>query len=359
MDLNGKMSYQSDVVTVSLSDAPFPVSFPEVPHDQYGLNLDIRQTLFDGGISRQKRQYEQAKTAADLQQVEADLYGLKSRVNHYFFAILVQQENLRNLGIQMETLASRLETVKTAVTEGILLETDLMVMEVEMLRIKQSMVDAETRKKSFLDALNLLCGTRYPEGTALALPEFTEYSREAENRPEQKLFELKDASLEAGKQLVSRKRMPVIYAFGQTGYGKPGYNMLSGEWDFYYMVGAGLKWNIWDWNSTGREKEAIFHQQQMLRNQRETFDREIESMLVVEQANIERYRKSMALEEQVLELRSGISRNAATQLSNGTITATDYVTELNKESLARISLATQGILLCQSVANYLTIQGNL
>ena len=359
MDLNGKLSYQSDVVTVALTDATIPVSFPEVPHDQYGLNLDIRQTLFDGGMSRQKRRYEQARTAADLQEVEVDLYGLKSRVNQYYFAILVLQENLRNLEIHMETLTARLETVKTAVEEGILLETELRVIEVEMLRIQQSVIDAGTRKKSFLDALNLLCGTSYPEVTVLILPGPAEYSREKVNRPEQRLFELKDASLEAGKQLISSKRMPVVYAFGQTGYGKPGYNMLSGEWDFYYMLGAGLTWNIWDWNSTGRDKEVIVRQQQMLQNQREAFDREIESLMVMEEAKIERYRESMVLEEQVLEMRTEISRNAATQLANGTITATDYITELNKESLARISLATQGILLCQSITNYLTIQGNL
>ena len=45
--------------------------------------------------------------------------------------------------------------------------------------------------------------------------------------------------MEAGKELVGKRRMPVLYAFGQTGYGKPGYNMLSDEWDFYYLVGAG------------------------------------------------------------------------------------------------------------------------
>ena len=49
----------------------------------------------------------------------------------------------------------------------------------------------------------------------------------------------------------------------------------------------------------------------------------------------------MELEEQVLELQEEISENAATKLSNGTITATDYITELNKESLARNNLATQ------------------
>ena len=153
--------------------------------------------------------------------------------------------------------------------------------------------------------------------------------------------------------------MPVLYAYGQTGYGKPGYNMMSEEWDFYYMVGAGLRWNIWDWNNSKRDRQVIQQQQHMLQNQRASFDKEIESQKVQEETRMEQYRKSMELEAQVLELQEEISEHAAIKLSNGTITATDYITELNKESMARINLATHQVQLMQSIANYLTIQGNL
>ena len=40
-----RLSYQSDVVTVAIAEPTLPVEFPEVPHDQYGLNLDISQTF--------------------------------------------------------------------------------------------------------------------------------------------------------------------------------------------------------------------------------------------------------------------------------------------------------------------------
>ena len=359
LEMNGKVSYQSDVVTVVLTDPAIPAEFPEVPHDQYGLNVDIKQTLYDGGITKQKKHYEQAQMAANLQQVEVDLYGLKNRVNQFYFAILVLQENRKNLGIHMDNLVTRQESMKTAIEHGILLDAELKVIEVEILRVRQSVVEVESRKQSYINALNVLCGSSFREGVQLEEPEFEKYTAEQVNRPEYRLFELKDASMEAGKALVGKKRMPVLYAFGQTGYGKPGYNLMSGDWDFYYMVGAGLKWNIWDWNSSNREKQVIANQQQMLHNQRATFDKEIESLRVQEEAKIEQYRKTMELEEQVLELQKEISEHAATKLSNGTITATDYIMELNKESLARITLATQRIQLRQSITNVLTIQGNL
>ena len=134
---------------------------------------------------------------------------------------------------------------------------------------------------------------------------------------------------------------------------------MSETWDFYYMVGAGLKWNIWDWNTTGQEKLVIENQQMILKNQRASFTKEVSSQLVQEEARIEQYGKSMELEKQVLDLQGKISKNAASRLSNGTITTTDYISELNKESLSRNKLATLHIRLTQSVTNYLTIQGNL
>jgi outer membrane protein TolC len=359
LDLNGKISYQSDVVTVALTDPSIPVQFPAVPHDQYGLNLDVRQNLYDGGMTRQMKQLEESRTAADLQQVEVDLYGLKGRVNQYYFAILELQSNRKNLDIHMDILLSRQESVRSAIDNGALLETDMKVIDLEVLKIKQAILEAESRRQALFNALNVLCGASFEKNVVLVLPQLDGYPMEYLNRPEFKLFELKEASLEAGKALTARRRMPVLYAFGQTGYGKPGYNLMSETWDFYYMVGAGLKWNIWDWNTTGQEKQVIENQQMMLRNQRATFDKEISSSLVQEEARMEQYRKSMELEEQVLRLQGEISKNAAIRLSNGTITATDYITELNKESLARNNLATHRIRLTQSITNYLTIQGNL
>jgi outer membrane protein TolC len=359
LDLNGKLSYQSDVVTVALTDPTIPVSFPEVPHDQYGVNIDITQNIFDGGISHSRKVYEESMMEADLQQVEVDLYGLKGKVNQFYFAILVLQENRQNLEIQLENLEARHGVVEIAVTNGTLQETDLHVIEVEELKVKQSLIEVESRRQSFMDALRILCGEEINDDTKLEIPQFEGVEAPGWNRPEFRLFDLKQAAMESGKELAGKKRMPVLYAFGQTGYGKPGYNMLSEKWDYYYMVGAGIRWKIWDWSNSAREKQMIGYQQQILENQRTSFDREMESLLVQEEARVEQYRKTLEMDRRVLELQERISQQAVVRLENGTITATDYITELNKTNLARITLATHQVLLLQSTANCLTIQGNL
>jgi outer membrane protein TolC len=174
LDLNGKMSYQSDVVTVTLANSDIPVKFPEVPHDQYGVNVDISQTLYDGGITRQMKNYEQAATAADIQQVEVDLYGLKGKVNQYYFTILALQENMKNLEVHLENLEARHEVVQLAVENGAMLESDIKVIKVEMLKVRQSMLEVEARKRSFVEALNVICGVQFDIDSQLEKPIFGE-----------------------------------------------------------------------------------------------------------------------------------------------------------------------------------------
>jgi len=359
MNVNGKFSYQSDVVTIALEDAPIPVEFPEVSRDQYMLNLDLSQTLYDGGINSRKKALEQAEAEAELQQVKVDLYGIKEQVNQLFFTTLVLQENLLNLGINLDNLTGRREVLQTSLENGVILESDLMMIDVEILRIRQAMVEIEAGRKSCVETLEVLCGTDFHEDATLVKPLLDSVGRQKGIRPEYRLFELKEASMEAGRELLSRKRIPVLYAFGQTGYGKPGYNMLNNEWDFYYMVGAGLRWNIWDWNQSRQEAMVLEQQKYLLRNRKAAFDRQMESLKIQEKAKMEQYRKTLEMDEQVLGLQGEIAERAATKLENGTITATDYLIELNKESQARIRLTTHQIQLMQSYVNYLTIQGNL
>ncbi|HER09539.1 MAG TPA: TolC family protein [Bacteroides sp.] len=357
--VNGKLSYQSDVVTLAMDNPLVPLEFPEVPHDQYGLNLDLSQTLYDGGINRRLKALEQAEAEAELQQVEVDLYGIREQVNQLFFTTLVLQENRMNLAINLDNLTKRREVLQTSFENGMILESDLMMLDVEILRVKQAIVELEAGKKACMEALGVLCGRDFPGDVVLVKP-FPEGIGGADgSRPEYRLFALKEASLDAGKELLTRKKVPILYAYGQTGYGKPGYNLLSNEWDYYYMVGAGIRWKLWDWNQSRREAMVLEQQKQLLRNRKDAFDQRMESLKLQERAKMEQYRETLELDEQVLALQKKITARAASELENGTLTATDYLIELNKESQARIRYTTHQILLKQSHINYLTIQGNL
>ena len=62
-------------------------------------------------------------------------------------------------------------------------------------------------------------------------------------------------------------------------------------------------------------------------------------------------------DEQLIELQKRISKTFSNQLDNGVITVTDYLTQVNAEYLAELSLATHQIQMAYAHVNYLTILG--
>lgn len=357
--VNGKVSYQSDVVSIEISDPAFPFTFPDMPNEQFGLNLDIQQTIYDGGLSKKRKYYENAITASEIQRVDVDLYSLREKVCGLYFSILMLQENRNNLELALENLKTRELSLASAVDNGIALETDLKVLNVEVLKILQSLSELDAAKKGAMRMLSVYMGRELDKDSQLEKP-FLDVNTGGEIcRPELELLSLQSASLDAGKSLASSKRLPQLFAFGQAGVGMPGYNMLNDEVDSYFMLGAGLKWNIWDWNKTRREKQILEVKKQMIENSKETFSMNIQAGLDKEIENMKHFRSALDLDEKMLEMRIDISKNAASKLDNGTISATDYLLELNKENITRNKRSSHKLQLMKSIASYKLLKGTL
>ena len=149
----------------------------------------------------------------------------------------------------------------------------------------------------------------------------------------------------------------MVYGFGQFGYGRPGLNMMSDKFDSYYIVGAKLTWNLWDWQYNKREREALAVQSQMLLSQKESFEKSIYILLENEKAATERLTALLEKDAEIIVLRSRITKTSASKLENGVITPADYVADLNNETSARIGFETHKIQLVQAKVNYMTLLG--
>lgn len=357
--LNGKVSYQSDVVSLEISDPAFPFSFPQMPNEQFGVNIDLKQTIYDGGLSKQKKDYEQATTAAALQKIDVDIHSIKEQVSNLYFTILLLQENRNTLEIALENLKAREKVLVSAVANGIAEQSDQQVLAVEILRVMQSLSEIDAARMGALQMLEIYMGEDIEDGIHFQMP-YIEIPESAEIlRPELQLFEMQARVLDAGKNLTSVKRLPQVFAFGQAGVGMPGYNMLNDQVDSYYMLGAGLQWNIWDWNNTKREKQILEKKKQVVLNSSETFSMNISAAMQKELNNMKHFKNSLNLDDQMLEMRIGISANAASKLDNGILSATDYLQILNEENRTRIGRSTHKIQLIKAIANYNLLLGTL
>jgi outer membrane protein TolC len=259
LDANGSFLYNSSVVDMSsiLTSLP-PGLIKPLPHEQYKVTIDINQMIYDGGAIKNARNLEKADLSVIEKQTETDLYKLCGQINSYYFTIMLlgrQKELLNNF---LEVIKKRLSAMQSSVSNGVIIKSDVDVLTAERIKIEQQLSEIEIKKLSLLKILSDITGTQIDPSTELILPPQTGELKNEISRPEIELFDLRKEQMATGMKLIDSKRMPKAFGFATLGYGNPpGSNFFKDEFAPYYIVGAGIKWNIFDWNRAKNEKKVI------------------------------------------------------------------------------------------------------
>ena len=358
MNLNGDAHYQSDVTqvpTVFAQFAPEPLS-----NDWYKITLDVSQVIYDGSVTKRSKDVEELDNQINQQSVGIDMYKIKERVTNAYFYIIALQENKALLILQQETLAAQLKDVESGVRNGVLLASNAEILQAELLKIGQRIDETEIALESGYNILSILVGTEISKGTALDMtaPEIPVVLN-GQDRLEYGLFSLQQQKAETMKKLSSSKLMPRLLAYGQAGYGRPGFDMLKNEFDDFYTIGARLSWNFWNWNRTKNEKSILDLNSSIISSNRDAFTQNISIDLERKQAEIMRCNKLIEKDQQIADIRTSIMETYSSQLKNGIITSTEYITELRAETEALLSLRIHQVQLLRAKYDYLATAGKL
>jgi outer membrane protein TolC len=361
LDLGGSFNYQSDVVDLSqmLGSMPLPPgSLPAVPHEQYRATVDLSQVIWDGGLTRKAREVEKVISELNIQQSEADIYRLREQVNNYFFSLLLARSQSEVIAVLISELNERIREASSGVVNGVLTPVTLDVLKAELIKAEQTADELARRQEALAMALGQVTGITGLEDAVLILPDPVVTGSEAVDNPDLRLFDTRSRQIEVSRELLKSQRMPRLFGFAQAGYGNPpGNNFLSDKADLYYSFGAGLKWNIWDWNKNGNERRSLTLQQQLLEVRKTSVSEALQRLLTLKMSEIVALRDASARDEEIISLRSRIAAVAASQLGNGTITASQYMTELNNEKQAVIAAAARKISIARAETEYLYITG--
>jgi outer membrane protein TolC len=360
VDLNMQATYQSDRVKVDLGDQlPFSVDMPSASKDQYKATLDINQMVYDGGATQSSRKVEKLGSEIQNQSVDVDLHQIKDRLMEVYFGILLLQKQEGILQATLEELDKKTQSVEAGVNNGVLLPSDLQSLKAEKIKLEQSLDEINRKISANMAVINELTGLSIDVGMMLNLPEI-ELNRELEySRPENELFHLQKQQLEASKSRVKSQKSPKVFAFGQLGYGKPGLNMLQDEFDSFYIVGAKLSWNLWDWNKNKRQRNQLEVQKQIVEVRQETFNKSITVSLEQISSDIDNYNRALERDKRIIELRKQVIGSAKSKLENGVITSSDYIADLNKLKKARITHEKHKVELIKSKFEYLLTAGKI
>jgi outer membrane protein TolC len=351
----GQGSYQSDVTEISVPG----MDLPSQPHDQYKIFFELNQSIYDGGTSKSLRRIESNNLDIELQQIEVELSSLKYRITGIYFSVLLLDKQHQLLSLMLDEMTEKLAVVESGIKNGILLPSDRSVLQAEIIKTKQKIIEAEHSKSSMLKSLGELTGITLSPFTCLKFPEDSFIFEGKGLRPEYRMFELQKKNMDMSSKVMEAGKRPRLFAFSQAGYGKPGLNMLNDEFDTYYLIGLGFTWKFLDWGDTKRKEKILNSQKDIIDTKVEVFEKNLNILLENERANIMKYENYAELDSIMVKLRTEIKESSFSQLQNGVITSTDFLTELNAEMQARIQMETHIILLQQSLFNYLTLKGEI
>ena len=362
MNINGSASLQSEVTSVVIElPATLPdIGMPPLSKDWYKLTLDVNQSIYDGNITNYQKKLEKSTLLTEEKGVQVELYKLKERINQAYFSIFLFQESEKLLNATKTLLEAKIKEVRSAVENGTQLASNADAIQVEIHKTDQQLTELRIDKATAFHVLSQLTSVTIPVTSFLKFPEVQIPSTDFENsRPEYILFGLQQDKVNILKNMVTTKWNPKIFAYGQFGYGRPGFNMLSNDFTTWWIFGAKLSWNFWNWNQNKNEKKIYTLQESILQSQKETFDKNTRIEAEKGLSEIAKLSELLQRDEEIIQLRERITRTAASQMENGVITSSDYVSRVNEETQAKLSLSLHKIQLVKAKYSYLYITGKL
>jgi outer membrane protein TolC len=363
LDAGGTFVYNTSVVDLSgtLGSLPIPGiadAIKPLPNEQYKVTVDIQQMIYDGGAISSARQLQQAELLVNEQQVEAELFKLRGLVNQYYFNILFldrQRDLLKNYLVLID---KQIIITGSAQAEGVMIKTDADRLKIEKIRLEQQLRENRINRNANLNMLCEITGAILDTAVALSMPVVDIPTMTVLTRPELQVLELKKGQLDASVEIIQSSRMPKAFVFATAGMGNPpGSDFFRNEFAPYGVIGAAVKWNIFDWNRSDHEKRIIGLQKEILEDRKADLEGNLLRLLEARKAEIEGLETLLKTDDELIVLRSGITATALSQYKNGTITLADYLKELNAEQEARLTFELHHISLARAKTEYLNIAG--
>lgn len=334
LQLSGSVSYQSDATTLPF-DIP-NLDFHGQPKDQYRVMIELRQNIWDGGEKANNKRNARLVAEENKRKLDISMHELEDRVNNIFFGILLLDAQLNQNSLLEENLRSSLSCVEALRNNGIVGQSEVDAVKVEILGVRQKRAVLQSSRASYIDMLSLLTGKKMDEKDSFVRPEMLASAEDVDfQRPELLWYDARMRTVENEMQKLKTLYMPRFSLFAQGGYGNPGLNMLEDKFRPYYIVGARLNWNISSLYTLKNSRKLLSEKAKSIDAERETFVVNNDFRKREKEGMMQALEKQLREDDEIIRLRGNIRKASEAKLSNGTISATDHIREINAESLAK------------------------
>ena len=342
---SAQTTYQSDVTrfpdAMQQMYRQLGIDMDGLKKDQYRVGIEVQQTVFDGGVMKSQKEIAREQGKVQAAENEVNLYKIRKRVNEMFFGLLLTDEQIQLNQDLQELLGVNEKKLASMFKSGTAAESDYLNVKAERLKVMQQATELQTQRQALARMLSVFCGIEVNKPQTPSGVESESRSLNAINqRPELKAIDARLKLADAREKALDAALKPKVGVFAQGFYGYPGYNMfedmMGHKWSLNGMVGARLSWNIGSLYTRKNDKAKIQLQREEAELSREVFLIENNLEQIQQNENVERYKKLMADDDELITLRSNIRKAAESKLAHGIIDVNDLVKEINNENAARV-----------------------
>lgn len=347
----GQATYQSEVTKFDFPGIPSPKA------GNYNIGVDLHYAINDFDLLKTRKALDQQRTVLGMNQIDVEIQRLKERVTAVYGNILLQKENQEILNIRLKELETQLKRVASAVKNGMVLKNNQLVLEAEILSTQEKITDVEATVSGLLSELSLITGIEIKHNQHFVLPEPKTLIEKIE-RPELEALQSQHQLLALQDVQLKQENKPHLALFAQGFYGRPGYNFLKQDPRFFGISGIGLNWNI---NSAATQKtklKATEIQQKILEQQESAIQLNFAAALLQKKAEIAKFSMILLKDKEIVSKRKEILQVVSSQLENGAITSTEYITELNAQNMAELNLQLHLVQEAMAKVQYNTLTGH-
>lgn len=321
---------------------------------QYKIGVDISQTIWDGGLSRARRDVSRLTSETQRKNIDVELYAVRQRVENLYFAILLTEEQIAQTGNALALVKGNLEKLRSMLRNGTAMQCDVDMVAAQALTMEQDITRARSVVRGYRQVLEIFIGESLAD-RALVMPYAQLPSDMRPERPELSLFENRIAAAQASRRLSDVSLMPKVGFFAQTWYGYPGFDyfksMMNRNLSFNIMAGVKVTWNIDAFYTKKNTARRTAVDTANIMSEKEIFLFNTGMQSVSQQEKISGLRSVMADDAKIIELRTNVRKAAESQLENGVIDATALLTKITDENQAKLTARFHEIQLIQEIYN--------
>lgn len=321
--------------------------------------ISLNQTIWDGGITKAKKEIIQATTEISNADVQVSLYAIQERVNNLYFGILLIDENLKQLEIFKSTLERNYKRVEAAIENGIAFNSDLDEIMVEVINADQKVTDLNYNKAAYLNMLSVMIGEQIDETQTLIRPEVQEMFIAASiNRPELKVFQNQENLITSKSKIDKAMIYPKIGVLATGVFIQPGVDFGLEKIKNVMVAGVSVNWSLGGLYKNNNNKKLTELDLQKVNVNRETFLFNTNLELTQTEMELEKYQVLVDQDKELVEIKNRIKSAYDVKYENGICTMSELLDKVNDESLANQTLITHEIQYLMKAYSYKNKSGN-